>query len=266
MGWPAFRYRLNVSMRETEVEGVHHSGKSAEKDPKLEDLQRQVDTAREGLELRTAELEAAQARLTELEQRLRLIYQSRPYRFAWRIWRMRARTRASLARLRPRASQEQAGTGAREIQALAPDEVPYAAGYAEVTKQPLSNGQGGQIARAQEARPGFYYGSRGIRETDQEQSGPLRAVLLLGGLTEPQLDSALRALALDGPADGEPLVITDCDALRTLDSAGYLYEYIPPREDWERLGRDGGDYDVFVRRRLALIAGTYGLPGIPSTS
>ena len=90
-------------------------------------------------------------------------------------------------------------------------------------------------------------------------------MLLFGGLTEPQLTDALRALALDEAADGEPLVITDCDALRTLDSAGYLYEYIPPREDWERhLRRDGDDYDRFVRRRLASIVGMYGLAGVPS--
>jgi hypothetical protein len=91
--------------------------------------------------------------------------------------------------------------------------------------------------------------------------------MLLGGLTEPQLDSALRELALNVADEDEPLVITDCDALRTLDSAGYLYEYIPAREDWERhLGRDPDDYDRFVRRRLASIAGMYGLAAVPSTS
>jgi hypothetical protein len=250
-------------MREIEVEGHHHSGKTVAKDPNLENLQRKVDAAREGLELRTAELEAAQARLTELEQRLRLVYQSRPYRFAWRIWRVRARTRASLSRLRRRASQ-QPETSLGEMQALAPDEVAYAAGYTEVTKQSLSNGHGGQTTAAEEARPAFYYGSRGLRATDQERPGPLHAVLLLGGLTEPQLEIALRALAVDGPADAEPLVITDCDALRTLDSAGCLYEYVPPREDWEqRLGRNADDYDHFVDRRLASIAATYGLAGVP---
>jgi hypothetical protein len=197
-------------MREIEVEGVEglrHSEQSAGKDPNLENLQ--------------TELAAMQARVTELEHRLRLINQGRT-----------SRVRALFSRLRPGASRERAQAAAEELQALGPDEV--------------------------------YYGSRGVRAADQEPLGPLHAVLLLGGLTEPELDSALRALARDGAADGEPLVVTDCDALRMLDRAGYLYEYIPPREDWEqRLGRDGDDYDDFLHRRLASIAGLYGLAGVP---
>ena len=285
-------------MREIDVEGaggLRRSEQSRGKDPGLENLQRQVAAAREGLELRTAELEAAQARVTELEQTLRLIHQSRTYRVASRMWRIRARTRALFSRqgtdasgglaltaaeeIGVQAAPEQeieAQTGAGKIEAqvpaqkndaVAPIEVPDSVGIAEVTEQPLSNGDGSEPVAAHDGQPVRYYGSRGVRATDQDSSGPLRAVLLLGGLTERQLDGALRALALDDAADGEPLVVTDCDALRTLDSSGYLYEYIPPRADWERhLGRNGDDYDDFVRRRLASIAGMYGLAGVPSTS
>jgi hypothetical protein len=201
------------------------------KDRNLEDLQ--------------AELEAARARVTELEQRLRLIHESRTYRAASRMWRVRARTRALFFRRRLEESRGPSKTAGDEVNG----------GVSEI--EPAS----------QDAQPLLYYGSRGVRETDPERPGPLRAVLLLGGLTERQLDRELHALAFDDAADSEPLVVTDCDALRTLDSAGYLYEYIPPREDWERhLGRNGDDYDEFVRRRLASIAGMYGLPGVPSIS
>jgi hypothetical protein len=253
-------------MRKTEVEGVEglaQSGQSPGNSPNPDILQSELDAAREDLKLRTAELEAAQARLTEFEQKLRLIYRSRPYRLAWRLWRTRARTRSALSRLRPGASRKRE-EAVEEMEALAPDVVAYAAGYAQVSKRPLANNHSDQGEPAQDA---FYYGSRGVRATDQDRSGPLHAVLLLGDLTEPQLESALRELAINGPAEGEPVVITDCDALRTLDSAGYLYEYIPPRQDWERrLGRTSDDYDHFVQRRLALIAAAYGLASVPELS
>lgn len=251
-------------MREIDVEGaggLRRSEQSSGKDPSLENLQRQAAATREGLELRTAELEAAQARVTELEQSLRLIHQSRTYRVAWRMWRIRARTRALFSRRRSNASGGLALTAAEEIEFQAAPEQEIEAH----TEQPLSNGDGSETDAAHDRQPVRYYGSRGVRATDQESSGPLRAVLLLGGLTERQLDGALRALALDDSADGEPLVVTDCDALRTLDSAGYLYEYIPPRADWgQYLGRNGDDYDAFVRRRVASIVGMYGLAGTPS--
>jgi hypothetical protein len=266
-------------MREIEVAGVRHPEQSEGKAPDAERLRKEVEAAREDLELRTAELETAQARLEELERKLRLIHESRTYRLAFRMWRIRARTRALVSRRRPRAPRElieapataeeleaQAATEeldaqptveqlegqatAEELEALAPEEPPYRPGDP-----------------AQDAEPLLYYGSRGVRTTDQEPSGPLHAVVLMGGMTESQLESALRALAVEDALDGEPLVVTDCDALKTLDSAGHLYEYIPPREDWERhLGRNGDDYDDFVRRRLASIAGMYGLAGVPSTS
>jgi len=248
-------------MREIEVAGARHLEQSEGKAPDAERLRKEVEAAREDLELRTAELETAQARLEELEQKLRLIHESRTYRLASRMWRIRTRTRALVSRRRPRAPRElidaqptaeelEGQATAEELEALAPEEPPYRPGDA-----------------AQNAEPLLYYGSRGVRTTDQEPSGSLHAVLLMGGVTESQLERALRPLAVEDALDGEPLVITDCDALKTLDSAGHLYEYIPPRQDWERhLGRNGDDYDDFVRRRLASIAGMYGLAGVPSTS
>jgi hypothetical protein len=271
---------LIVPMREIEVAGVRHPEQSEGKAPDAERLRKEVEAAREDLELRTAELETAQARLEELEQKLRLIHESRIYRLAFRMWRIRARTRALVSRRRARAPREliEAQATAEELEARAATE--------ELDAQPTAEQLEGQATAeelealapqepppyrrgdpAQDAEPLLYYGSRGVRTTDQETSGPLHAVLLMGGMTESQLDSALRALDVEDPLDGEPLVVTDCDALKMLDSAGHLYEYIPPREDWERhLGRNGDDYDDFVRRRLASIAGMYGLAGVPPTS
>ncbi len=230
-------------------------------------LQTELGRARKDLEIRTAELEAAQARFTELEQRLRLIHESRPYRLAWRLWRIRARARAPFSRLRAApAGSEQAGSPAAADRIPEPGEVLYAAGYMEVSDQPLKNVAAGGVEAASSGRDfeQEYHGSRGVRAVDPEQTGPLRPVLLLGGMTEAELAKALRTLNGRSPAEPEPLIITDCDALRTLDASGYLYEYVPPREDWEqRLGRDGRGYDEFVRRRLASIAGMYELTDLP---
>jgi hypothetical protein len=242
-----------MQMRETKVEGVKGApdpGKSAAIDSDLENLQ--------------TRLAASQARVTALEQRLRLIRQSRTYRVASRLWRVRAAMRRVFSRRRPRASEQRAQMAAVSTEAVAGDEAPDAARDAELAEQTLSSEQENGTESTQDGQPLLYWGSRGVRATDQEPSGPRRPVVLLGGVTEPQLAEALRALAVDEGTDGEPLVITDCDALRTLDTAGYLYEYIPPREDWERhLPRDAGDYDRFLRRRLASIAGMYGLAGPP---
>jgi hypothetical protein len=249
--------------REIEVEGVRHLEQSEGEAPEPERLRKEVEAAREDLDLRTAELETAQARLKQLEQRLQMIHQSRTYRLASRMWRIRAKMRAPLSRSPVRTSEDQAEAESEAIQQPpAADQAPNAARYSEAIA--AQAGDADPVA-AEKAEPVSYWGSRGVRETDPARSRPLRAVMLLGGLTESQLDSALRELAINGGDDEEPLVITDCDALRKLDSAGYLYEYIPPREDWERrLHRDGDDYDRFVRRRLASIAGMYGLARVPS--
>ena len=229
-------------------------------------LQQELKRTRRDLEIRTAELEAAQARFTELEQRLRRIHESRPYRIAWGAWRIRAKARAPFSRRRDAPAlpgPEQEGSVDRIPD---PDEVLYAAGYMEVSDKPLKNGATGKVgASSPGPDPGQeFYGSRGVRARDPEQMGPLRPVLLLGGVTQAELGKALRTLDGSSPAEREPLVITDCDALRILDGSGYLYEYIPPREDWEqRLGRDERGYDEFLRRRLASIAGMYELTDPP---
>lgn len=274
-------------MREGEVEGGQ--GLDDAKQAKSTDL---------GLSELQAELKAAQARVTELEERLRRMQHSRTYRAASRIWWIRARTRAVFRRrptraprklieapaeevelvsaeeleaqtraeeleVRRTAAELPAEVSAEELEALASDRTPNA----EISEQPASNGDGNVIDPARDAQPAFYYGSRGVRESDRDQSGPLRAVLLMGDVTQSELESALHALDHRDALDGEPLLVTDCDALKTLDSAGHLYEYIPPRGDWERhLGRNADDYDDFVRRRLASIAGMYGLTGVPSIS
>ena len=234
-------------------------------------LQQELTRTRRDLEIRTAELEAAQARFTELEQRLRRIHESRPYRIAWEAWRIRAKARAPFSRNRREApalpGPEQDGSADDRLPD-GPDEVLYAAGYTEVSDTATDERRDRQGRSLCSRRADFeqeYHGSRGVRAVDPGQTGPLRPVLLLGGLSEAQLDKALRTLNGSSPAEREPLVITDCDALRMLDASGYLYEYVPPREDWEqRLGRDERGYDEFLRRRLASIAGMYELTDLPT--
>jgi hypothetical protein len=216
-------------------------------------LRRELKQTRGELELRTEELEAAEARSEALQERLLEIQGSRPYRVASRLWRIRARARAPLSG-RPRRAREDAAEpaeldGGPEAPADAAGEAATADAPAEATERDFEQ---------------EFHGSRGVRVTDSEGIGPLRAVLLLGGQTEDQVREALDGLGGKSSGGAEPLIVTDCDALRTLDASGYLYEYIPPREDWtQRLGLDDSGYDEFLRRRLHSIAGMYGLTDMP---
>ena len=192
-------------------------------------LQRELKQARGELELRTTALEAAEARSDGFEQRLRQIQESRPYRMAWRLWRIRTRARAPLSRAgsgRPRSGQDDASEEAELSRG--PDESLDATGNAEVFgATPTDAAPSAERDFEQE-----FHGSRGIRSAGSELIGPPSAVVLLGGQTEDQLREALDLLGSANVGEAEQLIITDCDALRTLDAYGYLYEYIPPREDW----------------------------------
>lgn len=51
-----------------------------------------------------------------------------------------------------------------------------------------------------------------------------------------------------------PLLVTNCDAFYALREHGYLFEYLPPRTDWNE---QFGSYDDFVNQRLQRIVETY---------
>jgi hypothetical protein len=210
--------------------------------PQVKRLQQELERVRGELQLRTAALEAEQARSEGLKQRLQEIQESRSYRMAWRLWRIRNRARAPLSRAgsgSPRSGQDDASEAAEP-----PTDAPAPSTGRDFDQE--------------------FHGSRGVRSAGSERNGPLHAVLLLGGPTEAQLREALDPLGKTDMGEAEPLVITDCDALRALDAYGYLYEYIPPREDWtERLGLDESSYLEFLNRRLHSIAGLYGLTDLP---
>jgi hypothetical protein len=216
-----------------------------------EHLEREVSKARGDLALRTQELRSAQARLTDLERTLRRIHDSPPYRLASRMWRTRARTR-SLLRLGPgaRGAGPELASDATEDS----DEVIYAAGYTE-----LDSGGPPDLGEPEALEESDPEPVDGADEPDPASIGAERVIQLLGGLTQEQLVRELSELDKKGLVDSGLLVITDCDALRTFDEYQCRAEYIPPRADWERLGRDSGEYDEFVRRRLLAIAGTHGL-------
>jgi hypothetical protein len=195
-------------------------------------LQSELSKARRDLALRTAELDAIRSRAADADQRLRRIEASGSYRLASRLWQVRRR---ALARVTGKGRSDPTnGEGV------------YAAGVAEL---------GGPERPDAVAAQTDGVGSRSATES------PVRAVWLLGGLTPKQLVRMVSAITRGAGDPARTLVISDCDAFRVLDGFGCLYEFIPPRVDWElRLGRDGGDYDGFVRRRLSTIAQTYGLP------
>lgn len=192
------------------------------------ELERDLVKAKRKLKRTRGELESAQARISDLETRIRRIQQSPPYRVASRLWRVRARLRAPL---RGRIEREGVGTQA--------DEIPEAELWISATA-------------ASEA------GDTAVER--QPDGGVSRAVTLLGRPKEEQLVEALTALRGRGIGGSELLVITDCDALRVLDEFGCRYEYVPPREDWAQLlGRDPRSYDDFLRRRLAMIGTSHGV-------
>lgn len=230
--------------------------------PQVKRLQQELERTRGELQLRTAALDAEQARSEGLKQRLLEIQGSRSYRIAWRLWRIRTRARAPLSRAgggRPRSRQDDASEAVELPRG--PDESLDAAGKAKEHGETPTNAPAPSSERNFEQE---FHGSRGVRRAGSERIGPPHAVLLLGGQTETQLREALDRIGRTDISEAEPLVITDCDALRALDAYGFLYEYIPPREDWtERLGLDESSYLEFLNRRLHSIAGTYGLTDLP---
>ena len=191
-------------------------------------LQRDLSEARRSLALRTAELDASQARLAESEQNLRTIRDSPTYRVAQRLWRLRRGTRDWL-RFRGNSSSA-------DKQASV-----HSAGLSGPGVGDAVSGQG----------------------TDKQPASPAQtvaAVWLLGGLTSAQLIRMLRALSKSGTPASKLLVITDCDAFQALDGFGCKYEFVPSRQDWElRLGREASEYPEFVRRRLTAIGDAHGL-------
>jgi hypothetical protein len=189
-------------------------------------LQRELATTKRKLKRTRAELESAQAWIDGLEQRMRRIQQSPPYRFASRLWRLRAGLRAPL--------REQDG------EARAP-------------RKPESDPESWLSEKeSHKDQPGAAGLSPSI--------GISRSVALLGSPSDEQLASTLAELRDQGQAGPELLVVTDSDALSALDQFDCRYEYVPPREDWEQLlGRDAGEYEDFLRRRLEMIGAQHGV-------
>jgi hypothetical protein len=52
-----------------------------------------------------------------------------------------------------------------------------------------------------------------------------------------------------------PVLVTDCDAFGVLRERGLLFEYLPPRGDWDR--HIGGDYERFLAERTAELVEVY---------
>jgi hypothetical protein len=53
-----------------------------------------------------------------------------------------------------------------------------------------------------------------------------------------------------------PLFVTDCDQFQVFRRHGYLFEYIPPQEDWSARFGDS-DWSSFLRERMDLLLERY---------
>lgn len=88
--------------------------------------------------------------------------------------------------------------------------------------------------------------------------GPGVAVACVAwGASEGQVDRLLKRLVAD--LGGEPdrlLVISDCDAVQLAAARGCRFEYLPPRDEWERRF-PGAEYDAFLTRRAESIQSSY---------
>jgi hypothetical protein len=217
-----------------------------------EELRAEMRKAGRDLELRTAELRAAQARVADLERTIRRIFEGGAYRLANRIWRAKNRTRALM---RPGSGAARQGGGEEDL-AEAAAEVVYGAGYADPRPTAVP---GLADAQAQTGTPEVESGETGEADSADGYKPPALAVRLFGELDEEQLIRAVEDLEEEGRAPSELLVITDSDSFRALDGYGCRCEYVPPRADWERVGGTSPNYEDFVRARLLSIAGTHGV-------
>jgi hypothetical protein len=196
-------------------------------------LEKKLKRTKRDLNRSRGELEAAQARIADLEQRLRRIQGSASYRLAFRLWRLKARARAPFQRS-ARAKLAQAKLEA-ELQTAKDSEI--------------------WMSEARLPRPATTATASRIPDSARLRN----AVRLLGGVTEEQLAVTLTELSEKGLTGPDLLVVTDCDALRSLDEYGCHYEYVPPRQDWDLLGRDPSEYEGFLDRRLAMIGALHGV-------
>jgi hypothetical protein len=188
-------------------------------------LEKDLAKAKRKLRRTRAELESAQAWIDQLELRMRQIQRSPPYRFASTLWRLSARMRTPLRRHEgePPGPSEAGSDSEVWISAEEPD-------------------------GRQDAKP-----------PQPPSTGVSRAVTLLGSPSDQQLTETLTELDRQGRVGSELLVITDSDALRILESFRCRGEYVPPKEDWEKLGPDAGEYEGFLRRRLEMIGAQHGV-------
>ena len=198
-------------------------------------LEQKLNKTKRNLNRSRGDLEAAQARIADLEQRLRRIQGSVSYRLASKLWRLRASVRAPFQRS-ARAKAAQANFEA-ELRTAKDSEI----WMSDAARPP-------RPARKATASP-LPGGAR-----------PRNAVRLLGGVTEEELAVTLTELSERGLTGPDLLVVTDCDALRSLNEHGCGYEYVPPRQDWvDLLGRDPSEYEEFLDRRLAMIGTLHGV-------
>lgn len=101
--------------------------------------------------------------------------------------------------------------------------------------------------------------ARGVSQLARRRAAPTEVAVarVAFGVDERALAELLPDLvrrAGDDPS--RVLVVSDCDAVHLVAAAGCRFEYVPPREDWER-HMPGADHEAFAGRRVDSILAAY---------
>ncbi len=93
----------------------------------------------------------------------------------------------------------------------------------------------------------------------EEADSLLVAMIVLLGATGEELEQCVddaAAAQLIAPVF-KPLFVIDCDDFTTLRRHGFMFEYVPPRQEWAVLDDGGGGWSAFLARRLRRIVESY---------
>lgn len=77
--------------------------------------------------------------------------------------------------------------------------------------------------------------------------------------TEASLEALVDGVAREQlvTAGFRPLFVTDCDAFMVFRRHGYLFEFVPPKSDWEAIAGLAANWETFVEQRLRSLVETY---------
>jgi len=203
---------------------------------------------------RQAALERAVVRLeSELVAvygEVRRVADSRSWRYAHAL----SMLASTLMGRRPAGSDSAVGLLVERLETL---ELP-SDGTPLLVRSGLDGGGSRAVRRARPGR-GRTQGGPPARPSASDGRGVELLIVALG-MTESQLQSLLETLSgPSGRALEGVLLVIDTDAFGLMREAGCRFEFVPPREDWQRHFPDNA-YEDFVRARLTELQGAYAPP------